>query len=118
MRRWIVLIVLCVFSLQACWAAGAAYCQHENTPRAAHLGHHAHDHKVERATPDANPDASGALTPDLDCTACHGVAACVSVAVIELAAAPAASAPPRRIASALPTPPPARVERPDWQALA
>ena len=118
MRRWIVLIVLCVFSLQACWAAAAAYCQHETAPRAAHLGHHAHDHKAQAGTPDAGLDAPGALTPDLDCHACHGVGACVSAAVIGLAAAPAAAAPPQRIPPALPTPPPARVDRPDWQDLA
>ncbi len=118
MRRFAALVVLCVFSLQACWAAAAAYCQHENSPRVAHVGHHVHDHAAQRAAPDNGADAAGTLMPDLDCHGCHAPAACVSAELTTLAATPSGAAPPQRISAALPAPPRARVERPNWLHLA
>lgn len=126
MRRFVALILLCVFSLQACWAAAASYCQHETAPAAAHVGHHAHQHQADGPdhagidtpdTPDA-PGTPGTLVPDLDCHACHACHACITPDLQALACASAVTPPPQRITGELPAPPLARVERPDWQTLA
>lgn len=121
MRRFAALLLLCVFSLQACWAVAASYCQHESAPVAAHLGHHAHAHQADDAKADAGPGgsgASGAPAADLDCHACHAHHASVTPAPLAFAAAPAALPPPQWVGGALPAPPAARVERPNWQGLA
>lgn len=131
MRRFVALLLLCVFSLQACWAVAASYCQHESAPAAAHIGHHVHQHRAQHATPhpaddanahDAKADAGigtpGTAAADLDCHACHAHQAGVTPAPLAFSAAPAAVPPPQCPAAALPAPPRARVERPNWQNLA
>ena len=35
---------LAFMPLQSIWAAAAGYCSHEETPGAAHFGHHVHRH--------------------------------------------------------------------------
>lgn len=40
MRRFLVLLVLCLLPVQISWAAVASYCGHESGDAAGHLGHH------------------------------------------------------------------------------
>lgn len=118
MRRFAALLLLCVFSLQACWAVAASYCTHESAPAVAHFGHHTHQHQAGDAQADPGRGAPGTLAPDLDCHACHACQAGVTAAGLAIGAAPLAPPPAKRLAGALPEPPRARVERPNWHRLA
>lgn len=107
--------MLVLLPLQWGWAAAAAYCLHEAAPeRAAHLGHHEHQHQAADA-----PDAAGqgdlaAPGSDMDCGICHGVGASMPhpvaappASILEARMAPRPSPPVKGIAQ---TPP----ERPQW----
>lgn len=122
MRRFAALVLTCLLALQAGWAVAASYCQHESqrdsASAVAHFGHHTHQHPVADAKADAGVDAPGTPLPDLDCHACHASQASVTPAPLAFGAAPAAAAPPQRADEALPAPPRARRERPNWQSLA
>lgn len=56
MRRWLTILLLLVLPVQFAWSAAAAYCQHEQVPAKAHIGHHAHEHE---AGGDTGSKASG-----------------------------------------------------------
>lgn len=56
MRRWLTILLLFVLPAQFGWSAAAAYCQHEQVPAKAHIGHHVHEHE---ATGDTGSGASG-----------------------------------------------------------
>ncbi|UXH77394.1 cobalt-zinc-cadmium resistance protein [Roseateles amylovorans] len=92
MRRWIHVFLLLVLPLQFSWGVAATYCQHEASPRAAHFGHHTHQHrdsgvdatsKTSAKTSDpsdktskVNGHADGSvkltkLSADGDCGTCH-----------------------------------------------
>lgn len=82
MRRWLILFLLAVMPMQLSWAALASYCQHETVPaRAAHFGHHEHDHQgpasrlqgddLAKFQGDLPDDSASPLTPDDDCSFCH-----------------------------------------------
>lgn len=115
MRRFVALLLLCLFSLQAGWAVAARYCQHESASAAAHFGHHTHAHAADDTKADPGAGTPGTLAPDLDCHGCHANPAGVGCAPLAFMAAAAAMPPPQRLAEALPAPPRARVERPNWQ---
>lgn len=71
MRRWLLVFLMSVLSLQLSWAAVATYCQHENTPKTAHFGHHAHEHRAPRNDKGADADKKNPLAVDEDCSICH-----------------------------------------------
>jgi hypothetical protein len=83
MRRWLLLFLLAVIPMQLSWAALASYCQHETVPaKAAHFGHHQHDHQdqagdrhgvdLAKAKGDhAGDDTKSPLALDDDCSYCH-----------------------------------------------
>lgn len=52
MRRFIVIIMLCLLPLQVSWAVVAEYCGHEQEKAAQHFGHHDDEHKASSAKPD------------------------------------------------------------------
>lgn len=52
MRRFLVLIMLCLLPLQISWATVADYFGHEQDKGAQHFGHHADEHNVSPDTPD------------------------------------------------------------------
>lgn len=66
---------MALLPLQLSWAAAAAYCQHEKQPaRAAHFGHHEHQHHDQGAAKkakDGHGDKKATLTVDNDCGTCH-----------------------------------------------
>ena len=50
MRRFLVLIMLCLLPLQTSWAMVADYCEHERDNAAQHFGHHDDEHKASPGT--------------------------------------------------------------------
>ena len=52
MRRFLLLLLLCLLPLQISWAAVAEYCGHEQDKAAQHFGHHDDEHKASSAKPD------------------------------------------------------------------
>ena len=117
MRKWLAIVLLVFLPLQFSWAAVASYCQHETGAAAKHFGHHAHQHKAADGQ-DASPDPAKTLGGDPDCASCH--AGCFSVLSgdVKLASPVSPSLdtgyPPEHLAA----PPPERLERPQWRALA
>jgi hypothetical protein len=72
MRRWLVVFLMAVLPLQLSWAAVAAYCQHEQGPaKAAHFGHHDHEHHDDGAAGEDENAKKGPLALDDDCGTCH-----------------------------------------------
>lgn len=74
MRRWLTILLLFVLPVQFSWAAAAAYCQHEQTATASHVGHHSHDHKgdtAEKSGVGKHQAKAGKLVADNDCGYCH-----------------------------------------------
>lgn len=118
-RRLATFALLCLFSLQACWAAAAPYCQYEATKTApAHAGHHTHEPATDDAAGDAVPGTTGNFTVDADCHACHASVACMTPDTGARAMAAPAAAPDARAAAPLPAPPGTRIDRPDWPRAA
>ena len=79
MRRLLLICLLVMLPFQFVWGAAAGYCQHEESAKRSHLGHHAHKHQdnnsqdgglevSEHATPDKKASAGA---EDADCATCH-----------------------------------------------
>jgi len=119
MRRFVAIVLLCLFSLQSAWAVAAAYCAHEKaTADAAHFGHHGHEHDADEAEPATDDDGPGSVKVDLDCHACHGCAhGLVAGALVHADGLPHEFGRPAQERH-LPPPALAAPERPDWQRLA
>ena len=67
MRRFLILLLMIMLSLNAAFAAAAGYCQHQKeSPKAAHFGHHMHQH--DRSA-DKSTDTGPQIDPD--CGFCH-----------------------------------------------
>ncbi|ODU57073.1 MAG: hypothetical protein ABT02_18465 [Comamonadaceae bacterium SCN 68-20] len=70
MRRLVLICMMLLLPIQWTWAAAAAYCAHESSAAARHIGHHEHVHKASAAEGSKKASiAAGAL--DLDCDYCH-----------------------------------------------
>ncbi|MBT9522580.1 MAG: hypothetical protein IV101_17035 [Dechloromonas sp.] len=116
MRRFLILVMLCLLPLQVSWAAVSDYCGHEQGKAAQHFGHHDHDHKVFSEKSDSGKQ-SGKL--DFGHDHCHlsGFLGLLNELVVQ------ASVPPtlptlrgdERIYSSLALD---RLERPNWYSLA
>ena len=117
MRRLLLILLLAFMPLQSIWAAAAGYCSHEETPGAAHFGHHVHQHHEDGDGAKAGTDLAKAAL-DMDCHACHGMSNALhqDAGVTPLWAQDLQLAPPLRFT--LPTPRPQRPERPNWRPLA
>ena len=117
MRKCLAIVLLVFLPLQFSWAAVASYCQHETGAAAKHFGHHAHQHKAADGK-DASPDPAKTLGGDPDCASCH--AGCFSVlsGEIKLASSISPSLDTAYHPESLAAPPPERLERPRWRALA
>ncbi|OGV74141.1 MAG: hypothetical protein A3B82_04500 [Methylophilales bacterium RIFCSPHIGHO2_02_FULL_57_10] len=46
MRRFALILFMCLFPLQVTWAAVADYCGHEEGKATQHFGHHTDEHKL------------------------------------------------------------------------
>lgn len=69
-------ILLIVFALQSSWAVAAQYCQHENSPKVNHIGHHTHKHSSQSANnsnlnDQKSTDTTKSSGTDTDCPYCH-----------------------------------------------
>jgi hypothetical protein len=67
--------LLIVFVLQSTWAVAAQYCQHEESAKASHLGHHTHKH-IQQSDKDGDlndqkPTDTKKTGVDTDCPYCH-----------------------------------------------
>ncbi|MEO6744570.1 MAG: DUF2946 family protein [Caldimonas sp.] len=73
MRRYLVVFLLTLMSLQTVWGAVAPYCGHETSAKAKkHWGHHEHQHQSDAQTVDSADDAGDASTAShADCAVCH-----------------------------------------------
>lgn len=121
--RSLLITLLALFVVfQSSWALAAPYCQHERTIASAHFGHHEHEHEAPAVTASGdNQDASASKAPaglDVDCSTCHA-----SSPALVLPATPALSDPRQserisRVPTAAPAALSARIERPNWPALA
>jgi hypothetical protein len=68
MKRLLAILLLVLLPLHTAFAAAAGYCQHQKeSPQAAHLGHHQHQHDL---TADPSSGSAG-LELDPDCGFCH-----------------------------------------------
>lgn len=97
MRRWILLLLLCVLPLQLVWAAAAPYCAHEGSASTKkHFGHHDHQHKggTQAGHDDGDGDSQGGGgTNHVDCESCHlGSSGTVLTLMLSFDAAPRAPA--------------------------
>lgn len=110
MRRWLTILLLVMLPLQFSWAAAAAYCQHETSADAGHVGHHQHEHKASTQ----GADDGSKLLGDNDCGYCHLSAA--KPVQMQAAEVPVTTGPTIRgvAAGPLPSRDPDRLERPNW----
>lgn len=121
MRRFLVLILLCLLPLQISWAAVADYCGHEQEKTAQHFGHHGDEHKAfpEKSDPDKFNSDQQPGKFDLGHDHCHmsgflGLMNEVAFHASALPAQPSLRCDERAYSSpALDKP-----ERPKWHALA
>ena len=114
MRRWLAILLLVFLPLQSLWAAAAPYCEHEETTKSMHLGHHAHEHQESQVDQDSSDGPAASHT---DCHVCHGAGGAVPATLEDLTqAVPQGPAP--ILAMSLPTPPVSLPERPNWARLA
>lgn len=58
MRRFIILLLLCLLPIQSSWAMVADFCGHEQGKAAQHFGHHIDEHKASSGVLDGST-ASG-----------------------------------------------------------
>ena len=116
MRRFLVLIMLCMLPLQISWAVVADYCGHEQGKAAQHFGHHDDEHKAfsEKSDLDKQPGKS-----NLGHDHCHmsGFLCLLNEAVAHTSVPPTLPSLrcDERIRSSLALD---RPERPKWHALA
>lgn len=109
MRRFLLLLMMLVLSVQTTWAAASSVCRHEAAAQAAHFGHHAHAHQdaagMAQGEPDdaagvaeGNPDDAGRDVIDADCGQCQlgANALAAGAAEIERTAPPPSGATPYR----------------------
>ncbi len=68
MRRFLLLLMLCLLPLQISWAAAANYCEHAQDKTLQHLGHHDDGHKSSSSTPE---DGTQPSQYDLGYDHCH-----------------------------------------------
>lgn len=64
-----------VFVLQSTWAVAAQYCQHEESQKVDHIGHHTHKHVSQDGDSSKAKDQKSVDTTksdiDTDCPYCH-----------------------------------------------
>jgi len=116
MRRFLVLILLCLLPLQISWAAVIDHCGHEQGKAAQHFGHHDDEHKTfsGKVDPDKQPGQY-----DLGHDHCHmaGFLGLLNRHIVDTTLTPLL--PSLRIDAGIhPSPAMVRPERPKWQVLA
>lgn len=132
MRRCLAIVLLALLPLQFSWAAVAVYCGHESAVRAAHFGHHTHQHpadagadaadkskKAEAASAAKKADAGSSMHGQHpDCGQCQGCTAVLPLPADTLPPADLAAAPRAAATCHARTLAPLPPERPQWAARA
>ena len=130
MRRLLLIFLLVFAPFQFIWAAASPYCEHEAAPKAAHFGHHEHEHEkhvgakvgLAELTHASETRAEGvvisASAADMDCHACHGAGNAVALGMSAQAIVVTVARPDAQAAPLWRLPPLSRPERPRWPALA
>lgn len=114
MRRWLAILLLVFLPLQSLWAAAAPYCAHEEKPKSAHLGHHAHEHQESQVDQDSSDGPAASHT---DCHVCHGGGGALPAPFVATGM-DGQFGPHPALSTTLPTPPASFPERPNWARLA
>mgnify|MGYP006898455926 CR=1 FL=1 len=116
MRRFLILVMLCLLPLQVSWAAVSDYCGHEQEKAAQHFGHHDHDHKAfpEKSDADKQP---GKLNFGHDHCHLSGFLGLLSELVVQTSLPPTQPA-LRGDERIYASPALDRLERPNWHTLA
>ena len=114
-KKLLLIFLLALLPLQFCWAAAAAYCQHDGEKAVQHLGHHTHQHDAASGLPDGGGSVTDAHA---DCGYCH--LSCqpsflTTMPEVALPTGPAYGEPPvRTYSSHIPD----GLRRPDWRLVA
>ena len=114
-KKLLLIFLLALLPLQFCWAAAAAYCQHEGEETTQHFGHHSHQHDAQADLPD---EGDKVVKVHADCGYCH-----LSGQASFLTAAPAVALPTDSTHAELPVRSysshiPDGLRRPDWRFVA
>jgi hypothetical protein len=117
MRKWLAVILLVFMPLQLSWAAVDAYCQHEDSIAAKHVGHHEHQHKGTQVD-DLDEDPTKPSGFDSDCATCLAGSATPPSGMKLFSLARGSSIGGGDYRAYLATPPLERPERPKWHLLA
>jgi len=120
MRGLMIAVLAFLVVFQSSWALAAPYCQHERTLASGHFGHHEHVHEApatfaDIGDPPADPSPVG---HDVDCSACHASSPAIVLLIASAPTDPRQSEQFTRVPTASPAPLAARIERPNWLALA
>ena len=83
MKRLVLMFLMLMLPLQFSWAGVSAYCQHETSAAAQHVGHHDHQHQKSSDTGD---DGSTPGKAHADCGYCHLAHRCAAVAAVSMPA--------------------------------
>ncbi len=122
MRALLSVLLAFFVVFQSSWALAAPYCQHEPTLASAHFGHHEHEHETPSVAASGDVgDASAAEGPagvDADCSACHASSPAIIFPIAQAPSDPRQSEHAARVPTASPAALSARIERPNWPALA
>jgi hypothetical protein len=122
MRALLSVLLAFFVVFQSSWALAAPYCQHERTLASAHFGHHEHEHETPSVAASGDTgDATAAQVPagvDVDCSACHASSPAIVFPIAHALTDPRQSEQVTRVPTALPAALSARIERPNWPALA
>ncbi|RZI40012.1 DUF2946 domain-containing protein [Herbaspirillum sp. HC18] len=117
MKKLLLIFLLVLLPLQFCWAAAAAYCQHEGEKSAQHFGHHSHKHDAKADLPD-NADKGGKVKIHVDCGYCHLSCQVSALTTVPEVVLPTGSThvekPARPYSSHIPD----GLQRPDWHLVA
>jgi hypothetical protein len=114
MRKFALILLMCLLPLQVAWAGVADFCEHEEDQAAQHFGHHQAEHPFAQ---DADDDGNGKPDPLHDhCCHLSGFIGALNTHVI--AALPAMRTAMPFAHSSYPSLLPDKPERPKWTALA
>lgn len=115
MRRFLVMLMLCLLPVQIAWATVANYCAHEPSSASQHFGHHDDEHAVASTLPDA--DLPGGQS-DAAHDHCHLAGFLGVLGTYVLTSGHATQSVPHGAQPFYPTLTPDQPERPKWTAPA
>lgn len=109
MKALVLRLLLLLLPLQFLWAGAALACQHEPSPTALHVGHHAVAKSQVESGGDTKPPSGGS-----DCSVCHFGSSALADADAVTFSVGTSEAPALATTLRLATRWPDRPERPNW----